>query len=515
MLLAVAAALVSVVSLGLLPGSGPARAAAGETTTTGSTGSTGTTTTDTSSTSSTTTTTVKGSKTSTSTTASSSSSSTSTTAAGSLPAGDGKETDVGSAFGPQGAFNPAARQPLAARIELAQREKTDADLALVVAQESFTSAQQARADYQRQLGVLQAKERRILAEAESAQNALVEQAVAAYMGGGMGASVDLLGSSSPAEIELGMTMLDSVVESIRSTARRYTASRNDLSGPVRAHLDHAIRLDQELAAATSNRDRAALVDAAAAWQLEAYQDGSHVFIPGFLFPVEGPTRFVDSFGDARLSGTAEQHWHEGCDVMAAAGTPLIAVEDGVLTKYGGGDPLGGRSLVLTGTSGYWYYYAHLRGFGSTLKQGDAVTAGDVIGYVGATGDAVASHLHFEIHDPDGQVLDSYGLLDAAWKARQEELQLPGNDPGADPVTGQGFAASPATTSGSIDPTATGVAPDPIAGAAVDAARTLTEIGEVLTDAAVSECFGLAVELDRRDGRWTARAATGPGSRPLA
>jgi len=42
-----------------------------------------------------------------------------------------------------------------------------------------------------------------------------------------------------------------------------------------------------------------------------------------------------------------------------------------------------------------------------------------------------------------------------------------------------------------------------------------EIGGVLTDAAVSECFGLAVELDRRDGRWTARAATGPGSRPLA
>jgi murein DD-endopeptidase MepM/ murein hydrolase activator NlpD len=474
-LLAVAAVLVSVVGLGLLPGRGAAKAAADEaTTTTDSTSTTDSTTTDTSSTSSTTSTTAKGSTSSTSTTAPSSS--TSTTIAGSLPAGDGKETDVGSAFGPQGAFNPAARQPLTSRVELGQLEKTEADLALVVAQESFTSAQAARADYQRQLGVLQSKVRRILAEAEAAQNALVEQAVAAYMGGGMGASVDLLGSSSPAEIELGMTMLDSVMESIRTTARRYTATRNDLSGPVRAHLDHAIRLDQELAAATSNRDRAALVDDAAGWQLEAYQDGSHVFIPGFLFPVEGPTRFVDSFGDARLSGTAEQHWHEGCDLMAAAGTPLIAVEDGVLTKYGGGDPLGGRSLVLTGTSGYWYYYAHLRGFVPTLKQGDGVTAGEVIGYVGATGDAVAPHLHFEIHDPDGQVLDSYGLLVAAWKARQHELQLPGTDPGTDPVTVVGAtiatAGPPGATVGALSPTSTVAGTDPTA--AVDAARTLAE-----------------------------------------
>ena len=193
-----------------------------------------------------------------------------------------------------------------------------------------------------------------------------------------------------------------------------------------------------------------LVDQAAGWQLEAYRDNSHIWVPGFIFPVEGPTRFVDSFGDARLSGTTEQHWHEGCDVMAAAGTPLVAVEDGVLTKYGGGDPLGGKSFVLTGDSGYWYYYAHLSRFVPTLKQGDLVTAGEVVGYVGATGDAVAPHLHFEIHDPGGQVLDSYGLLEAAWKARQQQLKLPGDDPGADPITVIGVRLSAPTT----DPLAT-------------------------------------------------------------
>jgi murein DD-endopeptidase MepM/ murein hydrolase activator NlpD len=434
MLLAFSALAAVVVGFGLPPGSHPRPAAADVTSTTDTTPTTETSTTDTVVTSTTSTITPTSSS-STSTTISEvgSSTSTSTTLAGSLPAG-ATETDVGSAFGRQGAFNPAARDPLSSRVDFAGREKSDADLALVIARQGFTTARRERAAYQRQLGVLRATERRILAQAEAAQNALVEQAVAAFMAGGNGASVELLGSADPDELEMGMTMLDSVMESIQSNARRYTAARNDLSGPVRAHLDHAIRLDQQLAAATSNRDDAARVDQAARWQLEAYRDHSHIWVPGFLFPVEGPTRFVDSFGDARLSGTIHQHWHEGCDVMSAAGTPLVAVEDGVLTKYGGGDPLGGKSFVLTGSSGYWYYYAHLSRFVPTLKEGDIVTAGEVVGYVGATGDAVAPHLHFEIHDPDGQVLDSYGLLEAAWKARQQQLKLPGNDPGADPIT---------------------------------------------------------------------------------
>jgi murein DD-endopeptidase MepM/ murein hydrolase activator NlpD len=468
MLLAFCALAAVGVGFGLPPGSRPRRAGADVTSTTDTTPTTETSTTDTEITSTTSTTTPTSSSSTSTTVAgsdssgSSTSTSTSSTLPGSLPAG-GTETDVGSAFGPQGPFNPASRDPLSSRVDFARQEKSEADLALLVAQQGFTTARQQRADYQRQLGVLRAKERRILAQAEAAQQALVAQAVAAFMAGGNGASVELLGSANPADLEMGMTMLDSVMVSIQTSARRYTAARDDLSGPVRAHLDHAIRLDQQLAAATSNRDDAQLVDQAASWQLEAYRDHSHIWVPGFLFPVAGPTRFVDSFGDARLSGTTQQHWHEGCDVMAASGTPLVAVEDGVLTKYGGGDPLGGKSFVLTGTSGYWYYYAHLSRFVPTLKQGDLVTAGEVVGYVGATGDAVAPHLHFEIHDPGGQVLDSYGLLEAAWKARQQQLKLPGDDPGADPITVIGVRLS--TTSS--DPAAAGT---PLATDAVVAAN---------------------------------------------
>ena len=89
-----------------------------------------------------------------------------------------------------------------------------------------------------------------------------------------------------------------------------------------------------------------------------------------MFPVAGPVQFIDSFGFPRLLGTGQQHWHEGCDVMSPMGTPLVAVEDGIVTKVGS-NLLGGLSVKITGTSGYWYYYAHLSAFAPGLVQGSA------------------------------------------------------------------------------------------------------------------------------------------------
>ncbi len=446
-------------TVGLPPAPAPRPASADETTTT----------TDGSSTSSTTSTTVPGSSTSTTgptrSTVPGSSSTTSTTVkpgpSGTLPAGDGNETDVGSAFGPQAPFDPASKLVLPDAVARAEHDKRSADLAVLASQDAFDQAQRAMAAYQRHAGQVTAKERRELAQAEAAQKLLVERAVSTYMEGGAGASVDLLGSAQPSDIEMGLAMLDSVFDSLAALAHRFTDSRDELSTALRVRLSQEGRLDQQLETAATDRDDAVLVDQAAGWQVEAFQDGSHVWIPGFVFPVEGPTRFVDSFGDARLSGTNEQHWHEGCDVMSVAGTPLVAVDDGVLTDYGGGDPLGGKSLRLTGAGGYWYYYAHLSAFVPTLHQGDTVTAGEVIGYVGSTGDAAAPHLHFEIHAPDGQVLDSYGMLAAAWKARQQALHLTGTDPGnppdptveIDPGTVGGFPRYPDGTPVTVESTA--------------------------------------------------------------
>jgi murein DD-endopeptidase MepM/ murein hydrolase activator NlpD len=112
-----------------------------------------------------------------------------------------------------------------------------------------------------------------------------------------------------------------------------------------------------------------------------------------LFPVAGPNEYIDSWGFPRSGGRR----HKGTDIMAAAGTPVVAVKDGAVTS--GSSSLGGITLWLETDDGTRYYYAHLQ----SIEIGTGrVGAGQVIGYVGSTGNASASvpHLHFEIHRPD-------------------------------------------------------------------------------------------------------------------
>ncbi len=364
-----------------------------------------------------------------------------------LPPGDGNEHDVGRAFGPQAPFNPAAKAALPEAIAQAKVQKAQADAALARARSDQSRAEAAMSGFAAKTRGLSAGDRARFERALRARQLLTEQAVALYVQGGAGASVNLLGSAVPSDLSIGMAMLDSVLEQLEGQSRVYTSDRAALSGPLQARLDQGIRITEDLSTARTTVATAIQVDQAAEWQLESFENASHVWVPGFVFPVAGPTRFVDSFGDARLSGTSEQHWHEGCDVMAATGAPLVAVEDGVLSSYGGSDPLGGLSVFLEGVSGYRYYYAHLSAFAPDLSQGDTVTAGQLIGFVGSTGDALAPHVHFEIHNPDGQVLDAYGLLKTAWSARQAALSLPAGDPAdppadVDPGTPGGFPRAP-------------------------------------------------------------------------
>lgn len=112
-----------------------------------------------------------------------------------------------------------------------------------------------------------------------------------------------------------------------------------------------------------------------------------------MFPVVGPNEYIDSWGFPRSGGRR----HKGTDIMAAAGTPVVAVRDGVVTS--GSSSLGGITLWLEADDGTRYYYAHLQ---SVEIGSGQVTTGQVIGYVGSTGNASASapHLHFEIHRPE-------------------------------------------------------------------------------------------------------------------
>ena len=117
---------------------------------------------------------------------------------------------------------------------------------------------------------------------------------------------------------------------------------------------------------------------------------------GYVFPVVGHVAFGDTFGAAR--GDVSGGWHHGDDVFAPLGTPVVAVAHGVVFSVGW-EKLGGWRLWLRDDVGNEFYYAHLSAYSSLAVNGAIVNAGDVLGFVGDTGDAegTPSHLHFEVH----------------------------------------------------------------------------------------------------------------------
>ena len=93
--------------------------------------------------------------------------------------------------------------------------------------------------------------------------------------------------------------------------------------------------------------------------------------------------------------------------------------------------LGGLGLTIRGASGLEYYYAHLSSYAPGIVEGVKVRAGDVVGTVGATGNAVAAHLHFEISD-GGRAVNPYPMLQVAW-SWQAPIILGGLDGGRERV----------------------------------------------------------------------------------
>jgi murein DD-endopeptidase MepM/ murein hydrolase activator NlpD len=142
---------------------------------------------------------------------------------------------------------------------------------------------------------------------------------------------------------------------------------------------------------------------------------------GYVFPVYGPSSFTDTFKAAR----AGVGWHHGEDIFAPLGAPLLAVADGTVFSVGWNDR-GGYRFWLRDRQGNQFYYAHLSAFSPLAVDGNEVKAGDVIGFVGNTGDAQGTpyHVHFEIHPvgllPMGYdgVVNSFPYL-SAWRRLQD------------------------------------------------------------------------------------------------
>ncbi|MEX1263274.1 MAG: M23 family metallopeptidase [Actinomycetota bacterium] len=122
-------------------------------------------------------------------------------------------------------------------------------------------------------------------------------------------------------------------------------------------------------------------------------------------PVAGSVTIAANFGVIREMPGTPRHVHQGNDIAASTGTPIVAPFDG--NAEASSSDLGGMQVKIYGAGGY-AYNAHLSAYG---KLG-AVKAGDVVGYVGMTGNATAPHDHFEWHPGDGAAVDPFMYLAA-------------------------------------------------------------------------------------------------------
>lgn len=151
-------------------------------------------------------------------------------------------------------------------------------------------------------------------------------------------------------------------------------------------------------------------------------------VPRLVFPVVAKVSYTDDFGAPRGSGR-----HEGNDIMAAKKSKVVAAEPGRVSIYNR-STRAGCMLYLYGRSGTTYLYVHLnndrtmkndndggcrRGvaYAPGLRDSQWVRAGQLLGYVGDSGDAdgIASHLHFELHPKGGNAVSPYKWLRAAWR----------------------------------------------------------------------------------------------------
>jgi hypothetical protein len=149
-------------------------------------------------------------------------------------------------------------------------------------------------------------------------------------------------------------------------------------------------------------------------------------VPTLIFPVAGDVTYIDDFGQARPGGA-----HQGNDLMGVKKTPVVAVESGKITFWTT-SANAGCMLYLYGDSGTMYEYIHLNNdltmkndnggtcvpgvsYAKGLKDGSRVQAGQMVGYLGDSGDANggASHLHFEVHPNGGVAVSPFPYLQSA------------------------------------------------------------------------------------------------------
>jgi murein DD-endopeptidase MepM/ murein hydrolase activator NlpD len=212
-----------------------------------------------------------------------------------------------------------------------------------------------------------------------------------------------------AELESLQAEMSEKFSAASAEYERLTSQVLDLRDQVREAEEEAARAAAAAAAAKARAEAEAKANKANTSR--SNYSGGTVQGGGFVFPVQGPHSFIDSWGAPRSGGRT----HKGTDILASRGTPVVACVSGTVSRTNPKDTgLGGITVWLRGNNGYSYYYAHLDGIASGIRAGTSVSAGQLLGWVGSTGNAgTCNHLHFCSYTSSGTATNPYATLRAA------------------------------------------------------------------------------------------------------
>jgi murein DD-endopeptidase MepM/ murein hydrolase activator NlpD len=322
---------------------------------------------------------------------------------------------LGCAFVPERGAN-AATDPLQA----AEQKITEAKVAAQRATAAYDQAQAELAQIDNEITKTKAEVARLTAERDRLAKIARNRAVAAYIRPSvtideMVGSSDMLAAARRTELLDGANaqsnkaihklegvtddlhakqrQLDKRLERQQSTVEQMRAKQTAMQAALQAAVKAEQELRKRLELEKKLREyaqRLARARAAARLADPTIDTPGIVITTGdWVCPVQGAVSFSDSWGAPRSGGRR----HKGIDMFAESGTPLVAVTKGDVWYQS--DPLGGLAAYVDGDDGNSYYYAHLLDY---VGRDRAVKAGELIGHVGATGnaDGDSPHLHFEI-----------------------------------------------------------------------------------------------------------------------
>jgi murein DD-endopeptidase MepM/ murein hydrolase activator NlpD len=304
------------------------------------------------------------------------------------------------------AQNLIRRELRVAEAEAVQSQEAVAEAAALVDQLSDRLA-----TLQAELAKLGATQELTVARLEAAQERFEERVANAVVRGNAAQLDTLISSTDSYEALTRKTLLESVTEADNEAVFEYRQAKEVVDDAVLEAVQHVSATRRELRQARKRLENELFLNAERRFQLAVFSAGSEIVIQGFVFPVGEPYSFIDSWGYPRMTGTEYEHGHQGSDIMAPFDTPLYAAERGVIIRLGT-DVLGGTKLWVKGQSGTYYYYAHMQSYADGIVEGTLVEAGDVVGFVGNSGNAQGGppHVHFQVHPDGGEPVNPYGLL---------------------------------------------------------------------------------------------------------